>query len=809
MLIEEGGVERRLARDDFPLALGGAESGVRLPGLETGAARAYLGVSGDEIFVQPAEDGQPVVCNGAALRSSQWLREGDVVDLGGAMLRVASDGGSIRLEVEARLRDAGGGRPPKSAEPAGPRLEEPEIRIRPVRFEPSRLAAPKRRRRLPALATVGLWLFLAAFAGAAWFVFTARPVRVEVSPEPDLLEIEGAWLPPLGGRHLLRQGDYTVVAEKEGYSRLEARFTVTGASSQEARFELEPLPASLSITVEPGGVEARVRVDGVDVGVAPVVAPLDAGAHAVEVIADGFQPFEEQVTIGEPGSSVELHAVLIDDRAPITFTSEPAGVAVVVDGTRLGATPLTVPVAAGARRVEWLRAGFRPARTRFEVEAGVAQSVAAPSLVPADGNLVVTSEPEGAAVTVDGVFRGRTPLELDLGPGEPHRVALSKAGYQSAEREVRLEPAASETIRVELVEEVAELVVTSRPPGAEVMIAGQSRGTTTTEGLRVVLAGSEPYEVEVRKEGYVTERASVTPRPGLEQSLDVSLRTPEEERAERTPPVIRTAAGQEMRLIPGGRLRMGAPRREPGRRPNEIERDVELTRPFYISVTEVTNAEFLQFDPTHLSGKAGSNTLELDEQPVVKVSWAAAARYCNWLSDKDSLPPAYRLRGGELVAVEPMNTGYRLPTEAEWEWVARYPEPPTPRKYAWGASLPIPPLAGNFGDMTAASILGRALPGYNDKQPVTAPVRSFAPNPLGLYHLGGNVAEWAHDRYAVDARGEAVPERDPLGPDAGDQHVIRGAGWSTVNLTELRLSYRDAGRAGRADVGFRIVRYAE
>jgi formylglycine-generating enzyme required for sulfatase activity len=88
-------------------------------------------------------------------------------------------------------------------------------------------------------------------------------------------------------------------------------------------------------------------------------------------------------------------------------------------------------------------------------------------------------------------------------------------------------------------------------------------------------------------------------------------------------------------------------------------------------------------------------------------------------------------------------------------------------------------------------------------------VGSFAPNPLGLHDLGGNVLEWTTDRYSIYVVGPDYLSTDPLGPKTGDSYVIRGAGWLTGKIPELRLAVRDSGSSGRPDLGFRIVRYAE
>ncbi len=263
-----------------------------------------------------------------------------------------------------------------------------------------------------------------------------------------------------------------------------------------------------------------------------------------------------------------------------------------------------------------------------------------------------------------------------------------------------------------------------------------------------------------------------------------------------------------MVLIPAGRFLMGASRREPGRRANETLHEVELTRPFYLGRREVSNAEFRRFRGEHYSGALGGLSLDAEDQPVVRVTWEEAALYCNWLSAKESLPPAYVVVEERMAAVRPPSAGYRLPLEAEWAWAARYAGSAGASKYIWGSSLPVPPRAANFADQSAASLLSRTLSGYDDSFPVTAPVESLAANPLGLFHLGGNVAEWVHDVYGIHPSSRQELSSDPAGPTEGELHVIRGASWMDSTASELRLTYRDYGSKARPDVGFRIARTA-
>lgn len=794
------------AESELPLALG-AGPGAAVPLATPGqpAAAAFVGRRGGRFYVQAAPGIGNLEINGEALGgASRWLERGDEIVVGPDRVVVEDLGETLVLAVP--VGEAPATEPPVLPEEgAGPARAEGGEAIRPAEFrrtlEALRDTPGTGRRWKLALAAPALVL-----VAVAWFVFTAQPVRVVVEPAPETLDVEGGLLAPvLGERFLLRPGTYTVRARLEGYRPLEADFEVGADGPAQVRFEMEKLPDRFTITT--GEVTgAQVLLDGEPAGETPLEGlEIRPGAHQVRIEKTRYLPWEAALEVEGGGRERTLEASLEPNWADVTVTSRPAGASVTVDGVEAGVTPLVAQVEAGRREIGLALPGHKPWSETITVEANVPRALAEVELAPADGRLSLASDPPGASVLVDGRYRGQTPLEVDVAPGRPLRVQFRKAGFETASRSVSVASGERERLSVSLPPVLGTVEVRVTPPDATIRVDG--RPVRPVDG-RLELPAVE-QRIEFSKDGYAPETVAVTPKPGIVQRVAVDLETVAEAKAAAIPRRIVTPQGQELVLVEGGRFTMGSSRREPGRRSNEALREVEITKPFYISTTEVTNAWFRAFRPKHYSGEVGGFGLDGERQPVVAVTWDDAAAFCNWLSEKEGLPPAYRRQGEGYVAVDPPTTGYRLPTEAEWAWAGRFEaRPGNARRYPWGDAMPPPQGAGNYADESARGALGVVIAGYDDGFPVTAPVGTFGNHALGLKDVGGNVAEWVHDLYGVYPPSQAVAT-DPRGAASGQFHVIRGSSWMHSGITELRMSYRDYGDKPRPDLGFRIARSLE
>ena len=644
-------------------------------------------------------------------------------------------------------------------------------------------------------------------AALLFFLFTARSLtlNIDAEAEPDFSLSGLNW--SFGERLLVRPGNYTLSINAEGYHPYEQTITVGDADTQQLDIRLAPLPGTVTIATQPAGGE--IILDELSLGAAPLVdLTLEAGVYRVEAVLDRYQRWQGQIDVVGRNQSQTVDVVLLPDWANVRFSATPATVTASIDGQPAETTATGVEVLSGERELTLSAPGFMPLSLPLSIVAGMDQDLGAVTLTPADATLTLESTPLGAGVTVDGAFAGLTPLVLPLSPGDRHAISLSKAGYLGASLSLTLARGETASRAITLRPELGEVRFAIEPPEAEILINGQRVGT----GSQSLSLPAVQQRIAVQLEGYASFETEVLPKPGLPQQISVTLLTEAAARKAAMTPTITTPLGQTLVLVDPSveaqnPFTMGASRRDPGRRANEVEHPVELRRAFYLASTETTNAQFRQYEATHDSGLIESYSLDRDHQPVAGISWQQAASFCNWLSRLEGLPPFYRENQGIIVGFNPSSTGYRLPSEAEWAFAARV-EGDALRRFAWGDDFPPSAVVTNVADNTSALVTGRILNGYTDQFVVSAPVGSFPANHRGLHDMGGNVAEWVHDGYAIPSA-NAELAIDPLGAQRGDNYTIRGGSWALSRVSELRLTFRDYGERGRDDLGFRIARYAE
>jgi formylglycine-generating enzyme required for sulfatase activity len=797
---EESGFTRHFDAMALPVSIGSDERDDLVLANIRGSIR--IGQLDDVLFVQPARDTQNVRVDGELLRGSKRIEDGNVISLDSARLTCRLHNGRLTLSIEAQVT-AGDTAPPDFDALA--KNQTRELTISPVAFKPGDQAGADLKGRRISKAGVVIATAFTLLAMLGWFAFTAKSVRFEISPSAESFEIADTLLKfHLGDRYLLRKGQHRVVASLDEYYPIDEVIEVGVLPDQTFEFEFVRLPGLISFETDPE-VSAEVTLDGELIGTTPLVDfEVRPGTHQVQYIAERYLTELASVDIEGGHRRQSFTVALTPSWAPVSVTSQPPGAEVRVDGRPIAETPAVLELTAGEREIELSLPGYNAWQGQVRVLADQPQTLDPVVLSLADGRLAVETTPADATVYIDGNHRGRTPLDLRLPPNVEYRISVTKPGYRTVQRELNLAPDGRQRLDLELEPELGVVEVKTNPEGAEVYVGEQLAGLTP---LTLDLMTIE-QDVAVSLEGYAEVRQRITPRAGYPQTLGFDLEMLDAASGDGYERVITTGQGQRLRLIPAGRFQMGSSRSEDDRRLNEVLHEVELTQAFYLAEREMTNAEFRHCEPEHDSGYFEGQSLNDDDQPVVNVTIRQVFACLNQLSIEDGLQPVYIEEDGLLVPDRPLRNGYRLATEAEFAWAARAAGRGDlePLRFSWGEELPPPDRAANLADLSAEEILPNTMVTYADGYAVSAPVGSYAANAVGLYDIGGNVAEWVQDYYDPLSGSDGVAVTDPLGPVRGRSNVVRGPSWRSATVRQLRLSYRDYENDARPDLGFRIAR---
>ena len=257
-----------------------------------------------------------------------------------------------------------------------------------------------------------------------------------------------------------------------------------------------------------------------------------------------------------------------------------------------------------------------------------------------------------------------------------------------------------------------------------------------------------------------------------------------------------TEMEDDFTLIEGGTFQMGSPADEPERSSDETQHSVTVGN-FYMAKTEVSQEDYQAVMGNNPSVTKGDNL------PVTNITWYDAVQYCNKLSEVKGLTPCYSI-SGTTVAWNKAADGYRLPTEAEWEYAARA-NTTTPFHFGDYVHNSDANCYNAYGYNNDAS--GSWVNGSDAYLRKTVAVDQYPANAYGLYNMHGNAAEWVWDWYGEYDSGAVT---NPSGPESGNAKIIRGGGWND-HPKHIRSAYRGAQPAdiGLYSIGVRPVRNAK
>ncbi len=667
-------------------------------------------------------------------------------------------------------------------------------------FEQTLTQAKSRHRRRIVTGTVLVLLAATLIAGGFFIVNFTGQVKVEILP-PEASE--SAIIEIIEGRGFEYQRNIFGInsamkfrVSAEGFEP--ETLDIFDATWKRGRIDviLHEIKSKLQATTEPKVVDVQWYLNGALMSRgAQFDIALNSGEYTLQATHPYFIPIEQNLTI-ERNHKHNVILPLDPIEGLIEITSDPWGAAVIIDSIPQGQTPLKIQTDGGIKQLTLSLYGHHPTKDEVKITNKLPETSKHYKLVAATIPHLITLSPDTGVLLVNGrAVTAKKNINLDLTFGAEHIIQYSKSGYVDKKLQLRVNSTDPDTIDIELTPILGIVEIFSDPP-AQIAINGNPSGTTpkTLELL------TTPQTITASRPGFKSQTRTITPKSNAITEIEFELLTEREHRMKNSPLQYANSIGIELKLFKKpDTVILGSQRGEIGRQAHEFLREVKFERPFYVGVYEVTEDQFQKFKNPGLPS-SGS------KKPAVGVDWLTAAMFCNYLSKTEGLNEVYEIKDNQLLDINPQADGYRLPTEAEWEWLARKAERTKQTLFSWGDDKTIPANAGNLADDSAKGILPNTIPLYNDGHPQIADIGSFQPNAAGIHDLTGNVSEWVHDIYTLKPPNSAI-ETDSPDTSTSLRRTIKGSNWKSATITEIRAAWRAGSRSASNDVGFRVARY--
>ena len=510
---------------------------------------------------------------------------------------------------------------------------------------------------------------------------------------------------------------------------------------------------------------------------------LQKGIYSYEVKSKNHISYKSKLEINKYADEILVPIIMQEVNKKLVINSEPNQASVFLNNVEVGVTPLSVNLNTTSNNILIKKSEYKDNNIDYIVKNNNSDQIII-KLIEDEDVINIKSIPSQASLFFNENYIGISPLKFKI--QDKGILKIKKYGYVDDIINITRD---TKELNIALTEDLSEVFISSDPP-SDVFLNDEYIGKTPfTKKIQKI-----KHKISFKSKGFRTLNESFEPTKD-KQNITKKLLTVKEASLLENKKYSRTSIDGEIILFEPGSFLMGSSKIESRRDINEIMRSVKITKHFYISKNLITEEQYSLFKRSSKSNL-----------PINNISWIDAAKFCNWLSSKEGFENFYEIKNDKIISFNMDSKGYRLPTEAEWEYVAKSN---TPEKYiySWGNDRKINKLVGNIADVSTQGILSNFIDDYDDGYDERSPVGSFRSNQNDINDLTGNLSEWVNDFYSVEFVQQSKVFQDYIGPLAGTSHVIKGSNYYSSTPLQLGLSYRTYGNEPNDLVGFRIARW--